>query len=101
MEYTIAGDLATVTLRGEFTFTDHQAFRKLAERLFASGASSHAVVFELEHVTFIDSAGLGMLLIARDEALKKNRRLVLKGATGQVKKMFDVSRFETLFALET
>lgn len=97
MEYSTTDDLATATLRGEFTFSDHQAFRKLAERLFASG--SQPVVFDLGHLVFIDSAGLGMLLIARDEAIKKSRPLVLKGAVGQVKKMFDVSKFDTLFSV--
>ena len=99
MEYSVADDLSIATLRGEFTFSDHQAFRKLAERLFANG--SQPVVFDLGHLAFIDSAGLGMLLIARDEAVKKGRRLVLKGAGGQVKKMFDVSKFETLFVMQS
>jgi HptB-dependent secretion and biofilm anti anti-sigma factor len=48
----------------------------------------------------VDSAGLGMLLLARDEAKKNNRELILKGPCGQVKRMFGVTKFDTLFSIE-
>jgi len=98
MDYTLANDACGVTLHGELTFSDHQTFRRMAERLFADTASE--IVINLQHLEFIDSSGLGMLLIARDEAGKRNRRIILKGAHGQVRKMFDISRFETLFSLQ-
>ena len=40
------------------------------------------------------------LKTVREEADKASRRVVLKGACGQVKKMFEISRFDTLFAIE-
>jgi HptB-dependent secretion and biofilm anti anti-sigma factor len=98
MEYTLATDLCGVALHGELTFSDHQTFRRMAERLFAESAPE--IVINLQHLEFIDSSGLGMLLIARDEASKRNRHIILKGAHGQVRKMFDISRFETLFSLD-
>ena len=98
MEYTVANDMCGVALHGDLTFSDHQTFRRMAERLFAENAAE--IVIDLQHLEFIDSSGLGMLLIARDEAGKRNRHIVLKGAHGQVRKMFDISRFETLFSLE-
>jgi ABC-type transporter Mla MlaB component len=48
----------------------------------------------------IDSAGLGMLLLARDEAKKDNRQLILKGPCGREKRMFGVTKFNTLFSIE-
>jgi anti-anti-sigma factor len=68
-------------------------------RLFAT--ASVPIVIDLAKVEFIDSAGLGMLLIARDEASKASRQLTLRGPQGQVKRMFAVTRFETLFAIES
>jgi anti-anti-sigma factor len=98
MEYTVTDAAASVFLRGDLTFSDHRAFLRLAERLLADGTDP--ITLNFQELSFIDSSGLGMLLIARDEASKRQRSLVLKGARGQVRKMFDLSRFETLFAIE-
>ena len=54
----------------------------------------------MAQVNFVDSAALGMLLLARDEAEKYRKQLVLRGAAGQVKKMFDMARFNMLFSLD-
>lgn len=99
MEYKFIDDGSTVVLSGTLTFTDHPVFRVMANQLFGSKLSG--LVVNLKNLEFIDSAGLGMLLIARDEALKGNRQLVLKSAGGQVKRMFDISKFDTLFKVES
>lgn len=98
MDYSIAADGCSVTLRGQLVFADHPVFRKLLEQVAKRG--ERPVVLELGGLDFINSAGMGMLLILREEAAKKNPRVTLKGARGQVKKMFDISRFETLFSVE-
>jgi anti-anti-sigma regulatory factor len=41
-----------------------------------------------------------MLLIARDEAGKAGRTLVLSQPQGQVKRMFTVSKFDQLFTIQ-
>lgn len=41
-----------------------------------------------------------MLLLARDEGEKTNAAVVIRGAQGQVKRMLEVARFDTLFKLE-
>jgi len=89
---------ARVSISGEFTFTDHAAFKTIADRVFEGRA--WPIVIDLAKLDFIDSAGLGMLLIVRDEAKKANRSLVLRGPRGQVKRMFDVTKFDTLFTVE-
>ncbi len=98
MQVQLDSNAALVRISGEFTFTDHTAFKSLVERLFEVEGS--AIVIDLSRLEFIDSAGLGMLLLARDEAKKANRGLILRGPNGQVKRMFDVTRFDTLFAVE-
>ena len=55
----------------------------------------------LSELEFIDSAGLGMLLIARDKVRSVEGKIVLKGAQGQVKKMLDLGHFERLFQLDS
>ena len=89
---------ARVSISGEFTFSDHAAFKAVADRVFEGKA--WPIVIDLAKLEFIDSAGLGMLLIVRDEANKANRSLVLSGPKGQVKRMFEVTKFDTLFTVE-
>jgi HptB-dependent secretion and biofilm anti anti-sigma factor len=98
MKYELKDGDATVMLSGDLTFTDHVAFREIADRLGASNGKT--VKVDVSNLNFIDSAGLGMLLIAREEAAKANRSLVLRGAKGQVERMFGLTKFNTLFSLE-
>src|SRR5271156_2341391 len=84
-----------VTLSEKFTFFDHAAFREIVDEI--SHENIRQIELHMAAVTFIDSAGLGQLLLAHDEAAKSRKPLVIKGATGQVKKMFDVAHFETMF----
>ncbi|NPU68995.1 MULTISPECIES: STAS domain-containing protein [Bradyrhizobium] len=87
-----------IAMSGEFTFTDHIPFKQMVTEIFA--APGKAVVIDLSKLDFIDSAGLGMLLLARDEAKKTHRELILRGPIGQVKRMFTVTKFNTLFKVE-
>ena len=47
----------------------------------------------------MDSAALGMLLIVNEEADKAGGAVVLQNPVGQVKKMFDVSKFNSIFTI--
>lgn len=98
MRFEFKNGDANVSFSGELTFSDHVAFRELADRVATS--KQKTIVFELSSLDFIDSAGLGMLLIAREEAHKAGRILVLRGAKGQVGRMFGLTKFETLFGVE-
>jgi HptB-dependent secretion and biofilm anti anti-sigma factor len=98
MRFEFDNEDATVSISGEFTFTDHPAFKAIASRLLER--QGKPIVIDLAKLEFIDSAGLGMLLIVRDEADKAGRRLVLRGPCGQVKRMFEVTKFDTLFTVE-
>jgi anti-anti-sigma factor len=93
-----ANGTTTVEVTGRFTFGDHSSFRKLIEEVRGHGSST--LVLDISGVDFIDSAGLGMLLLARDEGEKSNTNVILRGAQGQVKRMLEVARFDTLFQLE-
>jgi HptB-dependent secretion and biofilm anti anti-sigma factor len=98
MQFRLDSNSSVVNMSGEFTFTDHAQFKSLVTRLFEANGS--AVVIDLSKLEFIDSAGLGMLLLARDEAKKANRALVLRGPSGQVKRMFGVTKFDALFDVQ-
>jgi len=97
MQFSFEGDNSCVRISGEFTFIDHVAFKTMMGRLFEGRGSP--VTIDLAKLEFIDSAGLGMLLLARDEAKKADCNLILRGPSGQVKRMFGVTKFDTLFAV--
>ena len=86
-----------VTLRGKFTFNDHAEFREIITKI--GQADVRQVTFRMGQVDFVDSAALGMLMLALDEAEKHQKKLIISGASGQVKKMFEMARFNTMFTM--
>lgn len=98
MQFQFIGNDTCVQMTGDLTFTDHAAFKSMTDRLF--GGSGGAVTMDLTKLDFIDSAGLGMLLLAKDTADKAGLKLVLRSPAGQVKRMFGLTKFDTLFAVE-
>ena len=77
---------------------NHAQFREILQAM--GGKDVRQVVLHMSGVEFVDSAALGMMLLAADEAEKHKKQLIISGATGQVKKMFDMARFDTLFTMQ-
>ena len=99
MQYTqqISEGVCTIVLEGQFTFSDNLVFRAITEEIAKHSVSQ--VIIDVSTLEYVDSAALGMFLLLRDFAQKRHITLILKGAEGQVKKVFDVSRFDQLFKL--
>lgn len=97
MEYQIdiTDDIFEAKLSEKITFSDLDGFREMVKRMMES--SSNSKIVNLSDVEFIDSAGLGMLLLARDEISKTSSQLTLKAPQGQVLRMFNVARFDQMF----
>ncbi len=95
LKKTTNGGTCEFTLSGKFTFSDHQTFRNVINVISSKTITS--VILELSNLEFIDSAALGMFLVAREEAKKNNVELILQSPVGHVQKMFDLSNFRTLF----
>jgi len=87
-----------IKFSGNLSFSDHSAFRSLLSDVSRDGVRS--CVFDLSGLTSIDSAGLGMFMIARDEAAKNGWKLTIKSPKGRVKSLFDIARFDKLLAIE-
>lgn len=100
MIYTLKneGAMTAVDLKGRLTFADYSMFREIISHF--NTPEFGKCHFNLTELEFIDSAGLGMLLLARDKMEDKKGQLVLKGAQGQVKRMFELGRLDTLFTME-
>lgn len=99
MEFEInsAGDTREIVLNGRLTFSDHETFRGVVSRL--EEMSEARCVINVAGLEFIDSAGLGLLIIASQKAKKMELPLEVHGASGQVKRMFEISNFDKVVTL--
>ena len=91
----IQGDSCTINLSGKFTFADNQTFRGVIESIKNKEANNYTL--DLTGLEFVDSAALGMFLVAREEATKAGANLSLQNPNGHVEKMFSLSNFSGLF----
>lgn len=89
-----------IGLGGRFTFAAHPAFRDLLSAHVETMNGGGRVTFDLSAIEFVDSAALGMLLLAREVATRRAATIRIRGAKGQVRRMLEVSRFDTLFTVE-
>ena len=101
MEYTVSerGEVREIHLKGRFTFVDDVTFRDVLASFGGKGA--HRVVVDLGGVDFIDSSGLGMLMLVRDTARCNRVTAVVRNPRGQVRKMLDVCHFSEILPVET
>lgn len=100
MEYTIRdeGRVSVAALKGRLTFAENTAFREMLGRLQKSPA--HEWMLDLSGIDFIDSAGLGLLIIIRELAEKGNVSLRLRRPREQAERLFEVAKLNKLFTIE-
>ena len=101
MQYNEVGspEGVTVLLSGAFTFKDHHSFRALLDLLKAHQGRHH--VLDLSRLEFLDSAALGMLLIAEDEIRSLDRSLTLRKPPTQVARLFKLAAMDLVFTIES
>lgn len=84
---------------GSFTFRDYDEY---AENIInkIKSTSIKRFVINMNKCDFIDSAGLGMLVIANDEMQARDMKPVLKNVHGMVNDVLYAARFNTLYKIE-
>lgn len=87
-----------VAISGSFTFRDHDTFFEVVSLI--KTAQDKKIVFNMTDCDFIDSAALGMFVIAHDEASSKGVALSIKGVKGKVKDVMYAARFDSLYTFE-
>ncbi len=90
--------LLVVSLSGRFTAVDTPMFRKVIEDLPLDGKSG--VVFDLQGLQFVDSAALGLLVLARDSVNDRGLAMSIRRLQGHVKKTFELFHFDQLFTIQ-
>jgi anti-anti-sigma factor len=99
VEYRINdnGDVREVVMEGAFGFDDNSNVEKMVDVLATGGSK---VRLNLSGLSKIDSAGLGMIVLIKDEVEAAGVGFSVSGASGQVKKMLEISRFDQLMTVE-
>jgi anti-anti-sigma factor len=99
MDYSFKpdGTVLKCVMSGEFTFTDHPTFRHMIDEAVKTGARS--VQLDLAGVEYIDSAGLGMFLVAHERSGEEGWRFSISNPREKVQKMFTLARLETIVTI--
>lgn len=96
MDYTVSVSDAgfKASLSGDLSFADHGRFREVLEEINKSVES--VVVLDIQQVSSIDSAGIGMLLIAAEQAGFRKQKFSVSRPTGQVERIIDLAALDKI-----
>jgi len=89
---TTTSGLLKISLADKLTFEDHDNFRELLK--LVSNNDHQRCEFDLAELHAIDSAGLGMLMIAYETAQKVGMKFTLARPSGQVERLLGISEFD-------
>lgn len=98
IETRLNGPVFEVKLCERMTFSDHAQFKALLKEI--SQAAPKTCVFDLSKLDSIDSAGLGMLIVAQDAAKKAGWTLKLRSPQAQVRSLLGLGNFDKLITVE-
>ena len=91
------GDQAEMRLEGRLTFADTSDYRRRLNALLAQRPKTLSVL--LAGLTFMDSAGLGMLIVTLEECRKNGVTLTLRHPQGDVRELLRVTRCYERFSI--
>jgi anti-anti-sigma factor len=90
------GRVAVICIEGRFDFETRDAFREAA-LVGTSIDGVEEIEVNLGGVNYIDSSGLGCILLLRDLARLKKQTVVLSHINGAVATVLSVANFNSLF----
>ena len=86
---------ATIHIANHFTFNDSSNFHQCLNKVFARNAQE--LTIDLSRLQFMDSSGIGMLIVTDTECAKHEVRLQLHNPKGEVKKILQLTRLYERF----
>lgn len=96
-QYDAQSKLLTISVRGRLDFKVQKQFRQAYEKEDAKPAQ---VRVDLEGTEYMDSSGLGMLLLLRDHFSDENPKIVLANPSQELSKVLEIANFNKLFVIE-
>lgn len=97
-ELTTQGDHVVVSLYDELTVTDAADLREQLYHKIEEGCAKF--IIDMERLSFIDSAGLGILVAVHKRTKERGGQLKIRHAKGPVYKVFEMTRLTTVFDFE-
>lgn len=99
MIYKITNDTDTLTihLKGTLTFSDYAAFNQILDLIKKNKGKK--CIFDLQELENIDSAGLGMLILCKEQLADSANNISIKNAKGYVSKMLQLGKFNEIFEI--
>lgn len=88
---------ARLTLTGTLTSSDHDWFKAGIDAAFA--CAPPVILLDLAGITRIDSSGLRMLVILRDEGLRRGVPLALINPSTAIERLLELVDFPALFEI--
>jgi anti-sigma B factor antagonist len=90
------GDVTVLTLKGRLVLTEaEESFREHVEALIARGRLK--LVMDMTRVSYIDSAGLGMLVAKYVSAQRRGGDIRLSNLTARSEHVIDITRLSRVF----
>jgi anti-anti-sigma factor len=86
----------TIKIDGMFDLSIQQDFRKAYEE---EGNTKNYII-DMRQTEYMDSAAFGMLLVFRDYLGGDKAKVVIKNASNDIKKSFEILQFDRMFSFE-
>ena len=100
MNFQFGEDASGVCVRisGDLDFAANTEFKKIIDKL--ASMKGRPVTFDLAGVSRIDSVGLGLLYIAKEEVGSTGAKIRLKSPQSGVKRMLELTEADTDFDIQ-
>ncbi len=83
-----------IALKGGLGYPDHRAFMEVMEEF--NVPAGHQLVFNLSKLETVDSSGLGMFLIANEEAKKRSLRFRVSHPRYEVLRVINLGKLDRI-----
>ncbi len=94
----VVDDQVVVMLSGSIYVEEAAAIRENLLQYIDKGFKKYLI--DVANVDYIDSAGLGVLVAIQKRALQNGGGVVIKGLSGIVKELFELTRLTKVFEIQ-
>ena len=90
------GKTVTLSVSGRFDYSTHGEFRKAYQDTAGDGTT---YVIDLAETEYIDSSGLGMLLVLKEFAGGEKADVQIVDVRPEVRRILEIANFDRLFRM--
>lgn len=99
VQVRVIGSKAIISVSGRFVFAAHAEFRQCAQQVLGM-PDIEEIEIDLGSAEYLDSAGLGMLLLLQERAPGARKAFrQISGSQGRVRAVLEMCNFNQLFTL--